>query len=120
MRRILSSFDMNVDMIAPIKSNTHFFSFYLQGINVCCNSALKTYTAATREKVHPSENQSNIEALNTCVSSVSQTASQSCGEEYSAMKDCLSGNKREWVKCQDLKKGLDICLVKSKAGELAN
>jgi hypothetical protein len=36
------------------------------------------------------------------------------------MKDCLSGNKKEWVKCQDLKKGLDLCLVKNRTGELAN
>lgn len=99
---------------------THQLQSCPQGINVCCNSALKTYTAATRERVHPADNKSNIDNLNSCVSSVSQAASQSCGEEYTAMKDCLSGNKKEWVKCQDLKKGLDLCLVKNRTGELAN
>ncbi len=90
-----------------------------QGINVCCNTALKKYTAATRDRIHPVENQTNIENLSACVSSVTQAAGSSCGEEYTAMKDCLSRNKKEWVKCQDIKKGLDLCLVKNKVGELA-
>jgi len=34
------------------------------------------------------------------------------------MKDCLTGNKKSWVKCQEIKKSLDLCLVKNKLGEL--
>ena len=92
----------------------------IQGINVCCNTALQSYTAGSRDKLHPSKNKSNIDNLSSCVSSVTETANVACGEEYSLMKECLTTNKRAWVKCQDLKKGLDLCLVKNKAGELGN
>jgi hypothetical protein len=91
-----------------------------QGINVCCNSAIQSYTTASAERLHPSEKLPQIESLQSCVNAVTTVASNSCTEEFDAMKACLTSNKRQWVVCEALKKGLDLCLVKNKAGELAN
>jgi len=98
----------------------HELSSSQQGINVCCNSAIQSYTTASAAKLHPSAKELQIESLQSCVSAVTVVASNNCTEEFDAMKACLTSNKRQWVKCEALKKGLDLCLVKNKAGELAN
>ena len=61
-----------------------------------------------------------IDSLQSCVTSVAKTANSACSGEYDLMKSCLESNKRSWAQCQELKRGLDLCLVKNKAGELAN
>jgi hypothetical protein len=95
-------------------------SIKIQGINVCCNSAIETFTTASAAKLHPTAKLPQIESLQSCVNAVSTVASNSCTEQFDATKECLTTNKRQWAKCEELKKGLDLCLVKNKAGELAN
>mmetsp|Transcript_9253 Transcript_9253/g.17425 ORF Transcript_9253/g.17425 Transcript_9253/m.17425 type:complete len:106 (+) Transcript_9253:87-404(+) len=88
------------------------------GINVCCNSALQSYTTASSSRLHPSEKKEQMDALQSCVTAVSSVASNHCSQEYDLMKSCLDKNQRSWVQCEALKRGLDLCLVKHKAGEL--
>lgn len=59
-----------------------------------------------------------MDALQSCVTAVSSVASNHCSQEYDLMKSCLDKNQRSWVQCEALKRGLDLCLVKHKAGEL--
>mmetsp|Transcript_15267 Transcript_15267/g.22370 ORF Transcript_15267/g.22370 Transcript_15267/m.22370 type:complete len:108 (-) Transcript_15267:292-615(-) len=89
------------------------------GINICCNETVRAYTEASRQKTHPAQKKGKIDKVTDCVDAVRAGAEAHCSEEYDALKNCLLDNKRSWVKCQDVKRVFDLCLVKNKLGELA-
>lgn len=86
---------------------------------MCCNDAIKSYTELGRQRVNPIERKPAIDKLSECVTAVHTGAETLCTAEYDAMKNCLLDNKTAWVKCTDLRKNLDLCLVKNRLGELS-
>uniref|UniRef100_A0A7S3QIS4 IMS import disulfide relay-system CHCH-CHCH-like Cx9C domain-containing protein n=1 Tax=Chaetoceros debilis TaxID=122233 RepID=A0A7S3QIS4_9STRA len=90
------------------------------GVNVCCNDAIKAYNEGKRDKLHPKDNKTNIDKLESCVAAVSSGAESHCTEQYGALKSCLTDNKNSWVNCMDIRRNLDLCLVKNKLGELSS
>ena len=91
-----------------------------QAINMCCNNSIQAYTEGSRQRLHPSENLVNIEAVSSCVNSLRSSIAKSCKEEYDTLKSCMTENKESLVKCQGVKKLFDVCVVKNKLGELSH
>lgn len=49
----------------------------------------------------------------TCTTKTLDATQAKCGDEYTAVCNCLQKNRREWSKCNELKTSLEDCVGKN-------
>lgn len=52
------------------------------------------------------------EKAEKCTNKTFTKMEEKCGDEYNAVYECLSKNRREWSKCTALRTALDDCVIK--------
>jgi len=75
------------------------------------------YTEMKRKKIHPKHLNNERKELLTCTLATFDCANEKCGEQYDTLKACMTGtNKNMWVKCRDMERALQTCVIKNRCG----